>query len=1035
MSGSAPAFNMMDSIGQSANGQYNPPVAAAPSPATPVDPGSVAATVPPQPAPVGVVPPPSSPPSPAAPAFDMMGALDAATKGQFKPTTPIPEGSAPSPSGSQAKPDAPWYEQVGSGLAQGAVALPNTVANLPIRGINALFGTKIPQFSTNPFPVQATSEPNKMLQGAGQAVGSLLPMVGGGEALEALAPAGSVTEGVGSQLAQTPLRALPSVAAGGAAGQAASDAVPQPYKGIANLAGNIAGGGAEALAQEGSLGALSGVGRLANNLGVGRDQSFSEGLPEGSAPLRATSGEASQAVAQLRKAGGANLGSRLSQVNPLQDAHDALEDKVNSGTASPEEVQQLASVKTALAARGQVIGAGRAPVPNQFESVPKDRPTTLQAMPDAATQQQMNQMATLDKQAKLRNPAIFQTQATARNAAQVNAIRGLAPTPDTSLGDYFVKQATAAEDNAKTTAQAGQQNVQGATAGLGSTTPPEVTGQILRSRLEAQGAVTRQNTSDQFWSQVDPNLTHPAQPTKALANVLLGNAKVNLPPNASPEMQQFAQKVNEFSIDPRYSAGAHPAEADILGRVTQLPDYIPYRGTAKLLSGISDAKAALTNQGMGQSQSMVRLRMIEGSLQDAMSGDAQQRITDGQMFTPSPETGENGAALAAARQQSAVDNQTYRQGVVGDILDRQGYGEYKVPDLATVAKMVVTGGENESQRLGQALAGLKGDPQGTQALKDAFVYDATKRGVLKPDGTVDASKFPRWMTPGRQRALAQFPDLRDQLTSAAALQTTADTANANAQAALKAYNSGAASKFIGNDTGVAVRNALNMNDRGQTLGRLIQQVKPDAAATEALRGHVAEEIVNKFAPEFKASAGQDAGMLPNQRFREFLKDNTEPLRRLFGGQGIQNFDYVKAGLQASHRAADAIPGTQTTPLSILANMGHVGHSAAGGVGGGVGLGIMALLGEHSMESLGGAGALGAAGAVVATKLASAIRAANINTEGELVNQMMLHPSFARAMLQRFPAGRSITAGMANNIERELRAIMTSRLGSGNGQAN
>src|ERR1700733_4096276 len=117
-------FDLLGSVNAGAQGQYQ----------APVDPAAA------MPAPA-VVPPPSSPapstptPNPAQ-GFDLLGAVSAGAQGKFSAPVDTSVQNAQAP----AAPEPGLGMQFASGLATGATSLPNTIANLPIKGINALFG-------------------------------------------------------------------------------------------------------------------------------------------------------------------------------------------------------------------------------------------------------------------------------------------------------------------------------------------------------------------------------------------------------------------------------------------------------------------------------------------------------------------------------------------------------------------------------------------------------------------------------------------------------------------------------------------------------------------------------------------------------------------------------------------------------------------------------------------------------------------------------------------------------------------------------
>jgi hypothetical protein len=904
-----------------------------------------------------------------------------------------------------------------SGLATGATSLPNTVANLPIRGLNGLFGTKIPQFKTsNPLGIApATSDIGQDVEGMGESLGSLAPMMIGGAGLEAAAPVGSMAAKIGSLIKDVPPEAVAPVGAAGAIQKQVENTpeIPPKYRQIAGMGAGLLGAGTVAGLTGLGEQAASSVGDIASaGLGIGKKQSFTEGLPEDES-ISVTKGQAQYATSKVRAAGGTKLAQDLNK-DPLQAAHSAISDKLDGVTPleageTPDDLKaQQAAIQTSMAARG-----------SQFERVPGERPTTAQVSPSTG-------MQTLEKTARL-NPKgnygaqSFQAADQAKNAAFVQHLENMNPGITSKLGDAFVEKATDVAGQQQQIAQSGQKAMQGVTSPLSANVEPAATGAAIRGAGEDAYTARRASTTNDLWSQVPKDMVHSIAPAQDMAHVLTGNRAISIPNDAPPELQNMAQRVSQFVINPAVE-DVHPGEAAMYQKIAALPPNIPYRDTATLLSGLSATKSQLSQQGLSGSRPMARLSMLEGSLQDSMAGDFANKLTAGEIPLVPPGSQEGQQALNAARQQSAVDKQDFTRtnSSVGQVLAKGAYGDYKIHNLADVASNVISGNASEPERVGEWLNVLKNDPQGTQALQDGLVSDANRRGVIKPDGTVDLTKYPRWMSPSRQSTVAQFPGLTEKFKNAAAMQQMVDDANGQAKQAVTNYGNGIAKKFLGGqDPGVAVRSALNAGDRGQTLSQIHAAVASNVPAEEALKGYVIKEIINKFAPEGGAAAGQDNAMIAAKSFRKFVQEYTPGLRKIFGGQGMQNFDFVRAGLQQAQDAQVALKGqSQTTPLGLLAKANNMtgGHGTQG-----IGVGVAGLLGEHAAEMAGTHGLIGAAGAMGATMLVGAMKSAAVHNTQDLVGAMMRYPEFAKIMLQKLPPRATLTQNLTKRMGDALRA--------------
>jgi hypothetical protein len=355
-----------------------------------------------------------------------------------------------------------------------------------------------------------------------------------------------------------------------------------------------------------------------------------------------------------------------------------------------------------------------------------------------------------------------------------------------------------------------------------------------------------------------------------------------------------------------------------------------------------------------------------------------------------------------------------------------------------VVNQFITGGDTEPSHITAALDAMRNDPNGGQALREGMLSDAVRRKVIV-DGQVDPAKFKSWYTQDKENALKQFPSsyqmpnttgkastLADEFQSAAALQNHVDVANAGAAAAIKANGNSIAKQMIGEDPQLAVEKAMNKDDGGKSLSQIRDAVKDSPAALSALQGHVTRGFLNKFASESRAPAGQDNGMIYAQKSREFIQAFRTPLRQILGGQGMNRLDQLRAQLQENQGAEAAIPGSQTTPLRIIASGAGVGAHKPNGMAGVIGGDI----GEHLMAGMGHSGLIkmaGAAGIGVATHLGLKFRAAGIDTQNDLRSAMMQHPDLLKAMIQKYPVGPRTSAVMVKNLGTALNAVTMSTL--------
>jgi len=799
--------------------------------------------------------------TPAASTPGLLDMLDAGSRGSFKAPTALLEKTTPGTGPGQS---------TGRMLLNSAINGPfqtlapfgnfvNSVLNLPILGVNAATGAKIPTFSTDlqpPLPVNPSTEGGRMASAAVSSVTGMVPMLGAAKAVSALAPVGSMVGNAAEKMAHLPLAAIPSVAAGGAAGQLAADVAPDKYKELANIGGNIVGGGIEALAQHGGAALAGATAEKLGQYGIGLPNTLKAGLPEGVPPVHATAAQARQATAEVRKAGGANLAAAVER-DPLQAARDDVAAKLEKLGVSPSDtnlqgmptqrfgepapegsatdlVQQLRDLDSAIALRG-----------NQYERTPGENPTTLQIAPGQPGVP--NELQNLDVTAR-RNPkgqygnAAFVAQEQQQNAAHIAAIKQLASSADPhALASEAVNQLSLVQDRAAQAAAALEAHNAQNYRTFAPATDISAQGETVRSGLEAQMKAERARVGGDFFDTIDPEgkLKHTMLPAKQMANILLGRTQVALPPDAPPAMQAYLRKLQEFTINPELETTTHPAEIKQLELVANQPDQRSYRDTQQLLSNISDAKNQVAPALGYGSRSMTRLRLLQGSLMDSMSTDLAGRIQAERaappdinsmpleealahfvarqtapaaqpdverLYTPPAELSAKAGEIQQARQQWRDVNDRYSAGPVGAVLEKGDYGRYNIQEGARVMQQFMAGGEAAPERMARLIDAANGDPEIMRATQD-YLLGHVREKLLKPNGAVDLAEYQRMQATNAplmrvlnlRAANGQyaFPEIRAKLGTATALQGTVDQANASALQAVKSFRMSELGRLLG----------------------------------------------------------------------------------------------------------------------------------------------------------------------------------------------------------------------------------------------
>lgn len=282
-SGLGPSYSPAAPIGQP--GSEMAPSAIGPNGSANAGPAAVLTPAIPHPSPDGVASPAVVPA-----AADKLSVIDSAIASA--PKTATFGDSSPATSAAAATSSPPKISGAAANLAAGAnegiagtlgapVDLLTGAINLGSRGVNALAGTDIPPIQNpvggsrwvenamgligaNPQNVEAQGFGQNLMRGIGSGVaGAVLPAGIAGQiprAMDALGQAAPIVRGVANTLA-APSAAANAVAGAGAGvgGTVAQQVVPQQYSGLAQLAGNLAGGGVAALGMGTAEGALRGM--------------------------------------------------------------------------------------------------------------------------------------------------------------------------------------------------------------------------------------------------------------------------------------------------------------------------------------------------------------------------------------------------------------------------------------------------------------------------------------------------------------------------------------------------------------------------------------------------------------------------------------------------------------------------------------------------------------------------------------------------------------------------------------------------------
>jgi hypothetical protein len=485
----------------------------------------------------------------------------------------------------------------------------------------------------NPNNVAVGDGTDQIARAAGRGIGSMLLPWSFARALPVMSGIpGALQQAFGAGGAPT-MAAAGGV--GGAAGQVAENAVPAPYKPLANMAGNMLGGGSVIGTVAATKAALDAAAPLVSNY---------------VAPFTA---------AGRQQIAGQRIASAASDLNAVHDTLNTV-GAANQQAASLQAVlndPNANSLAKAMAQR-QLTALG----PQRGMLVPDSQPTTAQLTGDQG-------LLNLERVAATPNPDAFLGRMGAQNTARVDALSSLAPetASPSAVGDAF-RQRLADMDTAAETQVAGlRQAAQGATDALGGAVPVgsdaqtsalQGYGQRLRGGLDAANQAARAQTS-RLYSQVDPDGTLAVDMT-GIRQAARGIA-TSIPKNAAP-------------------VAGEPAA--ILGTAQMLPKVQPFGEVAALRSRITDAMRAELYEN-GRSQTYARLAKLLGAVDDTLSGGVEQRAgedaaavaagtkaPEGTMLARLQQRGSNGAppvGTTAAGSSASVSGQPAGTGTAGGL--------------------------------------------------------------------------------------------------------------------------------------------------------------------------------------------------------------------------------------------------------------------------------------------------------------------------------------------------------------------------------
>jgi ddrB-like ParB superfamily domain len=446
----------------------------------------------------------------------------------------------------------------------------------------------------NPESVPANGPWERAARGAGAGTAAMVAPFAGARALGFtgdVAAARSVPQAAGEMLASgSPAGNAAIGAAGGGTGQVAEDLVPEPYKPLANAAGQLVGG-------VGGAGLLLGGERLL------------------SPAFRAVGDYASPITAAGRDR---LVGQKLANAATTVDAQ--------TGERVPAGASGLTDTLSSL--------------PNGGEIVPGSRPTTQQATADPG-------LGGLDRFARTTAPEKFNAVDAAQNAARVRAIQESAPASGNPANtqDLIGKQLADLNATHDASVNAAVNNANTLRDTMGGRLTDDQYGGVMRGSLADSKAAAKKAESA-LWQQIDPTnslVIDPSPTTQAANQITAAMPKLAKPmspdegalfadasnlPSALPfsEFTAYRSRLLDAIREEKFTAGETPA----LRRMQQLRASVD--NTIASAGQAADANAAPTGSLLrGAPEAPVR-SLLQGS---PLQGREASPGVGNQVFTPS----------------------------------------------------------------------------------------------------------------------------------------------------------------------------------------------------------------------------------------------------------------------------------------------------------------------------------------------------------------------------------------------------------------
>lgn len=273
------------------------------------------------------------------------------------------------------------------------------------------------------------------------------------------------------------------------------------------------------------------------------------------------------------------------------------------------------------------------------------------------------------------------------------------------------------------------------------------------------------------------------------------------------------------------------------------------------------------------------------------------------------------------------------------VLAKQAYGEFKLPESALPSKFFRAGDRGVSEAIQNYKRALGDSPDALDPLY-RYATDSFRQYVVKSDGLIDTAKANKWMSQ-HETALKELPDLKKQLQNPIEAQTFLNEKYGDLKRSQAEVESGALRNFLQADPEKAIPAILQGKDMVKRTVRVVQFLKandPDAIA--GLRRGVIDYLKQKtFIPDSNVTLEEASlpegpafnGTVKNALFKSEWERIKPALERskLFTDSQMKGFDYLykdKASQLSVEKAK--MPGGSDTAQnqSVLASLTKMASS-------------------------------------------------------------------------------------------------------------